>query len=222
MSFFTRYGYLYWIPFFPLSKVSVVECQHCKRTSPQEAYNPAMRSVAAELKPQVSNPKWYWSGLMVIGALFLFSSVSGIIAGAKDSADYRSALYKEDLKSLTNEPTMETDSISAMLDIFLTPAIVDDFDPENIRYTTKQQNGKTLVLMDIPNLSNAELSAIEEIVPALRESVEAVSGTDNELYLGVMSRGSKLYAVETPRYRTYESAATKQQLYDFYGMPVEE
>ena len=70
-SIFGKYAHIYWIPFFPTSKVTVAECNNCKRTFD---YKELPQSIQTKLdrekeKDTVKTPIWMFSGLFIIAIL---------------------------------------------------------------------------------------------------------------------------------------------------------
>lgn len=69
VSIFGKYGYLYWIPVFPMGKKAFSECNNCKVTSDFKGMNEQLRHASADVKRDTKTPIWYWSGLGVIAIL---------------------------------------------------------------------------------------------------------------------------------------------------------
>ncbi|OAV44080.1 hypothetical protein [Lewinella sp. 4G2] len=220
MSFFTRYGYLYWIPFIPLDKVSVTECDHCKRTSGEEDYTNTLHSIKNELAPRVENPKWYWAGSIAVVGLFAVFMAIGAWSSAADAADYRSGLLKADVAEMTNTPSLEADSVSYYIDQFMTAVMPAENGPDDFYYKTKHYGSNILVLMSIPELGDYEDR--EEIMPSIVNIVESIEDTDGKnMYYGIMNNSDRFMLVKSPQDSSYSSFADKDLLYPFYGEPME-
>lgn len=69
ISIYGRYGYLYWIPVFPISKKAFSECTNCKATLEHKEMNDELMRVSTEIKKNTKTPIWYWSGLAIIAVL---------------------------------------------------------------------------------------------------------------------------------------------------------
>ena len=73
-SIFGKYAHVYWIPFFPIGKVGVAECNTCKRTYeikelPENIKTKYERETE---KSGVKTPVWFFSGLFIIAGLVVF------------------------------------------------------------------------------------------------------------------------------------------------------
>ena len=73
-SNYRKYGHVYWIPLFPMSKTTLTECNHCKRTFeffelPQPIQNKILKQ--NEMHP-VKTPLWMFSGLFIVAGLVSF------------------------------------------------------------------------------------------------------------------------------------------------------
>ena len=73
-SVFGKYGHLYWIPFFPISKITVAECNSCKKTFEYKELSDGIRTKFEREKEKnpIKFPLWMFSGLFVIAALVGF------------------------------------------------------------------------------------------------------------------------------------------------------
>ena len=86
-----RYGYLYWIPIFPMSKKGVSECSHCKAILEFKEMNKKLQRAYVEVKRNSKTPIWYWSGL-------------GIILGIMAYGFYSSTQHDKDIVNYIKEP----------------------------------------------------------------------------------------------------------------------
>lgn len=73
-SVFAKYGHVYWIPFFPMDRITVAECNSCKKTY---EYKDLSENIQAKLqrekeKSPVRYPIWMFSGLFIILGLIGF------------------------------------------------------------------------------------------------------------------------------------------------------
>ncbi|MFK8061157.1 MAG: hypothetical protein AB8B78_13845 [Polaribacter sp.] len=69
ISIYGKYGYLYWVPVFPMSKKAFTECTNCKVTLDFKGMNEKLRHASADAKRKAKTPIWYWSGLAIIALL---------------------------------------------------------------------------------------------------------------------------------------------------------
>lgn len=67
-SVFGRYAHIYWIPFAPSGKTTVIECNNCKKTYElKDVPKSVQEKISRENeKAPVRNPIWMFSGLFVI------------------------------------------------------------------------------------------------------------------------------------------------------------
>lgn len=70
-SVFGKYAHVYWIPFFPISKITVAECNSCKKTFEYKDLPENIKSkfLREKEKSPVKYPIWMFSGSFII--LFL-------------------------------------------------------------------------------------------------------------------------------------------------------
>lgn len=73
-SVFGKYAHVYWIPFFPISKITVAECNSCKKTYEFKELSEGIKTKFQREKEKspVKFPIWMFSGLFVIAALVGF------------------------------------------------------------------------------------------------------------------------------------------------------
>lgn len=217
MSVFTRYGYLYWIPFIPMSKVTVMECDHCKRTIGEEEYDGTLRAISEEVGSRVGNPKWYWSGMGIVAALIFFSG----IAGALHEDDPRLPLLEADIAEMTNTPDLQTDSLAYHIDQFLTAVMVEELAPEDAYYKTKSYGNNLLVLASIVDLQDLVGSEQEVLVSTLEEVISGLIDLEGRnLYVGAMNHNNSIQVTRTPQ-ETKTLVGSKNDLLDFYGEVIE-
>lgn len=81
LSVFSRYAHIYWIPLFPYSKPSVVQCTHCQQAWDAKATPAQLQPAVTDLKKQTRAPWWHWSGL----ALIAVGIVVAMFASSRDA-----------------------------------------------------------------------------------------------------------------------------------------
>ena len=79
ISVFGRYAHIFWIPFFPLGKKGVSECNHCKRTLEPKEMSASLKLVYQKINGVTKTPFWFWSGLILIGVLFILPMITSIV-----------------------------------------------------------------------------------------------------------------------------------------------
>ncbi|TAD81303.1 MAG: hypothetical protein EAY75_17935 [Bacteroidetes bacterium] len=85
MHVFQKYAHVFWIPFFPMGKTGLSECDHCKQVlTPKEM--PANLTASYEsLKAQTKTPIWMFSGLALLAALITMLVISENQKDAKNA-----------------------------------------------------------------------------------------------------------------------------------------
>ena len=70
-SIFGRYAHVYWIPLFPIGKVSASACGHCRQVLPDQQMPAALRAQVAQLKARAQAPVWHFAGLLLLALLIV-------------------------------------------------------------------------------------------------------------------------------------------------------
>ena len=115
MHVYGKYAHVYWIPFFPIGKTGISECQNCKQVTEEKAMPSNYKEGYTELKSKAKTPWWHFSGLAVIAAIVcisLFTSSNH----KKDEIGYLQTPLKGDVykyKTKTGYSTMKVDSVSS-------------------------------------------------------------------------------------------------------------
>jgi len=73
-----NYAHLYWIPTFPTGRTITAQCEHCRKTFAENEMTPLMRERIGPMVAETKTPLKHYSGLMVIGGLFLMGSYFSI------------------------------------------------------------------------------------------------------------------------------------------------
>lgn len=97
-SVFGKYAHIYWIPFFPYSKVTITECDQCKRTFEAKELPDNIKEklrVESDRNP-AKTPIWQFSGLIIITALIGI----GIYSSKQQKSDEISYLDKPEVNDL--------------------------------------------------------------------------------------------------------------------------
>ena len=73
-SVYGKYGHVYWIPFFPMSKITVAECNSCHKTYEYNELTDSIKTKFQRIKEQnpVRYPVWMFSGIFIILGLIGF------------------------------------------------------------------------------------------------------------------------------------------------------
>ncbi len=63
---FQKYAHVFWIPFFPIGKTGISQCNHCKQVLKLEEMPATLSASYDNLKSQTNNPFWTFSGLTIL------------------------------------------------------------------------------------------------------------------------------------------------------------
>lgn len=116
-SVFGKYAHIYWIPFFPMSKITVAECNSCKRTYEYKELPDSVKTkiLRENEKNPVKNPIWMFSGLFVIAALVAIGAYTSGETEKKE-AEYLKAPKAGDIYRFESNPgyysTMKVESVT--------------------------------------------------------------------------------------------------------------
>ncbi|MGG9971558.1 zinc-ribbon domain-containing protein [Ferruginibacter sp. SUN002] len=71
-----KYAHVFWIPFFPMGKTGVSQCDHCKQMLKLKEMPPHLVTTYENLKAQTQTPKWMFSGLALVAFLITVGIIS--------------------------------------------------------------------------------------------------------------------------------------------------
>ena len=77
MTLFQRYAHIFWIPLFPIGKVGVTECSHCRQVLEKKAFSRNLNTSYEVMKSKTKTPVWTFSGLAVLTVLIAWGVVTG-------------------------------------------------------------------------------------------------------------------------------------------------
>lgn len=88
-TIFGRYFYLYWIPIFPIGRINIVECNHCKSTYDVKNLDQNTKNIfqKEQEKNPTKTPIKLFSGL-IIGAI-----IATVVVGFSIKADEDSIIF---------------------------------------------------------------------------------------------------------------------------------
>jgi Zn ribbon nucleic-acid-binding protein len=100
-SVYGKYAHIYWIPFFPISKIEIAECNSCLKTFDKKQFSDQIRKkikINNETNP-VRTPLWFFSGLAIV-ALLICTAVYTSKQTDKKEKEYIKNPKKGDIYSL--------------------------------------------------------------------------------------------------------------------------
>ena len=213
IAVFGRYAHVFWIPLFPIGKVVVSECSHCKRTLEKDEFTPALKHKYEQVKADIKRPRWHWTGLAALLLLIAFTGVSS----ALHEEDPRDTFLQEDLAGLTGTPAENEDSLSYVLKTYLDQLVINEMHPERFEYYSREESDRVLMLIRIPTLRDLDKSArpqILEMVHAVIDGFPHLDGKDR--YVGVQNKVNFML-ISTPAGEENSRFANYDGLYTFYG-----
>jgi len=77
MHVFQKYAHVFWIPFFPLGKTGVSECDHCKQVLKLKEMPSDLKTSYENLNGQNKTPIWMYSGLALTACLITIAVIAG-------------------------------------------------------------------------------------------------------------------------------------------------
>jgi len=232
---FGRYAHFFWVPLFPIGKVTVAECNHCKKTYSKDEFTPDMlRSLerVEEVNPS-KTPIWHGCGCLLIIGLILFSFISAGIGYLfnKDEInnydneynnDYRTEYLEADKARVTSDMTFEQDSIAFMVKECITFSI-DGINTEAIEYVSSVNADKLLLLLKVGDMKQIKKSSRKELMFAVEECLDNLEHeTINKRYIGIDGNWNMLL-VSSPDGRDLGGKfADEDLLLSFYDEEQEE
>ncbi len=100
-SIFGKYAHVYWIPFFPITKVQIAECNTCHKTFEKKQFSePMLQKIKRnnENNP-VKTPIWFFSGIAIV-AILVCTAIYTSNQTDKNEAEYIKNPKKGDIYSL--------------------------------------------------------------------------------------------------------------------------
>src|SRR6187402_2989521 len=76
LSAFSKHAHIFWIPVFPIGRMGVSQCQHCKQVLELKAMPHELKREYDILKAETKVPLWQFSGLGVIAVIIAFATYS--------------------------------------------------------------------------------------------------------------------------------------------------
>jgi hypothetical protein len=75
LSVFQKYAHVFWIPLFPMSKIGVSQCDHCKQVLEHKEMPSTLLSAYENLKAQTKTPLWAFSGLVLLAVIIVLAVI---------------------------------------------------------------------------------------------------------------------------------------------------
>ena len=100
---FQRYAHIFWIPFFPIGKTAVSQCNNCKQVLKEKEMPPPLRQeINHTLNSKTKTPVWMFSGLALLVIL-----ISSMVMDSNKKHERNAALILAPLTGDVFEVTTE-------------------------------------------------------------------------------------------------------------------
>jgi len=76
LSVYGKYAHIFWIPVFPIGRVGLSQCSHCKQTLEYKNMNRDLQQAYNNLRAETRVPIWQFAGLGLVGVLIVFGVYS--------------------------------------------------------------------------------------------------------------------------------------------------
>jgi len=73
---FQKYAHVFWIPFFPIGKTGISQCDHCKKIWKQKEMPPNLSAHYDSIKKSAKTPLWMFSGLALVAFLLVLAIIT--------------------------------------------------------------------------------------------------------------------------------------------------
>jgi len=74
---FQQYAHVFWIPFFPIRKIGISQCDHCQQALKQNEMPDGLRDSYNQVKAQTKIPIWTFSGIALIAVIVAIGIING-------------------------------------------------------------------------------------------------------------------------------------------------
>ncbi len=222
-----RYFHFFFIPVFPTSKNHIAICNHCNAKFSYNLFTDEMKQSfdsQYNINPN-SRPIWHGCGCIII-LIALVLLIGALLVGwykTKDEPekpkDKREAFLKDDINKVTAVPTMETDSTSFYIKQCLDEIIDQELNKKNIKYYSKANGDKLLIILDIDDMKRIKSSERHYLLNFVRDCLRLHDGyEDKQLYIGIDGMWN-MVLVSTPHGSDTDGKfADEKLLYPFYDV----
>lgn len=158
-SIFGKYAHVYWIPFFPYTRLTFMECNHCKMTFEERSFTDEMKTKLGREKEKSGKiffPFWMFSGVILVGALTLYGfyksgededNLKEYLKNPKKGDVYHIKLKNEHFSSIRVD-SVSKDSLDVTFNDYETDLYsgIDDIDVDKNYTSDSYRVPKTLII----------------------------------------------------------------------------
>ncbi|WP_108808858.1 zinc-ribbon domain-containing protein [Aquimarina spinulae] len=233
VTIFGKYFHIFWVPVFPISKTSTAKCSHCKKKYSEREFSSEMKTSLFkenQLNP-VKTPIWHAIGclvpvlLILVFILFIVFTImfhsNNNVAPKPEDTDPRKILLQRDMNTLIENKASELDSTSLLLKNCATHYLNKGINTDKIKYFTKQNMDKLLVLLEIRDLKKIKVKSRKQLITLVEYCLEDIDlNKVNHYYIGIEGKYNTVL-VKTPFYEGLGGRiADQSKLLDFYDSPT--
>jgi len=154
---FQKYAHVFWIPFFPIGKTGISQCNRCKQVWQLKEMPPQLSASYEQLRSQEKTPVWMFSGLALVAVLVTAGMISSkqkdernaVLIAAPHQGDVFEVRTKNNQYTLYKVYEVKGDSAFLQLSTFETNRISGLSD--------LKRKGEGAYTEEIFSFSNAEL-----------------------------------------------------------------
>lgn len=222
-----RYFHVFFLPIFPTSLRTIVECRHCYKTYDGTSFEKALADGSNEKIELIEKkrPLWHSCGCLLI-VLFMAASLVTTCTGYlfnkdeidKDLDNPLKKMYEADFAKMTTHPNCEVDSVSCAVKDYFKMIMTDELEQEKFEYFSKVEGSKVLILLKIDDMKKIEPSERMQIVGFAKDAAQQLKNMeDKQYYIGVEGRWNTVL-VYTPNEKDLGGRfADEKYLYEFYN-----
>ena len=85
LQVFQKYAHVFWIPFFPMGKTGISQCDHCKQVLKLKEMPSSLTTAYENMKAQTKTPIWTFAGLGLVAVLITIGVISDQRKGEKNA-----------------------------------------------------------------------------------------------------------------------------------------
>jgi hypothetical protein len=167
MHIFQKYAHVFWLPFFPLQKHGISQCNHCKQVLTNKQMPPALQEVFNETKKTSKTPIWLYTG----AALLIFGIFSIIFSAQQENKRSKAYLLnpKEgdlyEIKKDNNYYTIYKAVMAKGDSVFVQESNYETKSTFNLREIKDSDYNPTIFILSkkelLQNLENGKLLKVE-------------------------------------------------------------
>lgn len=227
-----RYFHIFFIPIFPTSQRTIVECKHCYKSFDGDAFakvNPNDPDKKIELI-ETNRPLWHSCGCSLIFLFFVLGLVStctsyvfGLDENDKKEDNPYKVSYNSDYEKMTKAPDCKKDSVSCAIKTYFDMVMTDELDKEDFEYFSKVNGSKVLILVKIDDMKKIKASTRRQLIGEIKNGAKLLKNMDDKkYYIGVEGRWNLVLAYSPDESDLDGRFANEKILYDFYLEEKEE